>query len=216
MIGSIRMIVDPSRLGFRAVKALYHGDYEAPERLIVERVVKPGDRVIEAGAGMGLISLTIARIVGASNIIAYEPMPIAHSLLADNARLNELLIAHRQKALAPTSGPMIFYADENVVSSSFHSRKDTKIISVDADAISEAVTAEKVNVLVLDVEGAEIDLIKACPLARIDKIVMEVHPQIVGEQSIAEMIKYLTESGLHEDPSFCIGRVRAFLRRPLN
>lgn len=211
-IGGVRMIADPSRIGFRAVKSLYHGDYEAPERLIVSEVVKPGDKVLEAGAGMGLITLTLARIVGAENVVSYEPMPAAYSLLADNARLNDFAIDHRPRALAATGGSVKFYADGNVVASSLYSRSNTNLIEVQADGIAETLRAEKSNVLVLDIEGAEIELLKACPLDGIRKIVMEVHPHIVGEEATGAMIAQLKSAGLHPDPALAAGRVMAFLR----
>lgn len=211
-IGGIRMIADRDRLGFRAVKALYHGDYEAPERLIVQEALQRGDRVLEAGAGMGLISLTMARIVGAENVIAYEPMPAAYSLLAENARLNGLAIMHRQRALAAASGRTKFFADENVVASSFHARTGATGIEVAADGIAEVLEANPANTLVLDIEGAEVELLKACPLGGIQKIIMEVHPHIVGEQAISEMIALLQATGFRQNTALSVGRVVTFLR----
>jgi FkbM family methyltransferase len=211
-IGGVRMIADPSRIGFRAVKSLYHGDYEAPERLIVSEAVKPGDKVLEAGAGMGLISLTLARIVGVANVVSYEPMPAAYSLLADNARLNGLTIDHRPRALAANGGSVKFYADGNVVASSLYSRSNTNLIEVEADGIAETLQAEGSNVLVLDIEGAEVELIKACPLSGIGKIVMEVHPHIVGEEATNAMIAQLKAAGFHADPALAACRVVTFLR----
>lgn len=211
-IDGIRMIVDPSRVGFRTVKALYHGDYEAPERLILQKIIKPGDKILEAGAGMGLISLTMARIVGAKNVVSYEPMPVAYALLVDNASLNNLEIGHRPRALAARSGKISFYVDTNIVASSLFSRAASTHIEVNADGIEEELQATRPNTLVLDIEGAEVELIKSCSFGGIEKIIMEVHPHIVGEQAIGSMVESLYATGFRENAALSFGRVMTFLR----
>lgn len=168
--------------------------------------------MLEAGAGMGLISLTMARIVGAENVVAYEPMPAAYSLLADNARLNDLAIVHRPRALAAAIGSVKFFADENVVASSFHARTGATGIEVAADGIAEVLETNPANTLVLDVEGAEVSLLKACPLGGLQKIIMEVHPHIVGEQAVGDMVASLNAAGFRQNTGLSARRVLTFLR----
>jgi hypothetical protein len=65
---------------------------------------------------------------------------------------------------------------------------------------------------VLDIEGAEVDLLKACPLGGIRKIIMEVHPHIVGEPAVGEMVALLDAAGFRQNRALSIGRVLTFLR----
>ena len=206
------MVVDPKRTGGRAVKSLYHGDYEAPERLIAREMIRPGDKILEAGAGMGLVSLTMARIVGAENVVSYEPMPAAYSLLVDNALLNDLAIDHRPRALSVTNGSVKLYIDANVVASSLYARANSTSIEVDSDGIVETLQTTGANALVLDVEGSEVELIKSSPLTGVEKIIMEIHPHIVGEPAINAMLEHLSVSGFRRNAPLSHGRVLTFLR----
>jgi FkbM family methyltransferase len=211
-IGDVRMIVDRARMRAPTIDALYHGDYETAERIIVGEALRPGDRILEGGAGMGLISLTAARIVGAGNIVSYEPTPAAYSILDENARLNDLAIERRQRALGAKAGRATFYANDNIVSSSLVAGKGGRPIEVVVDGIADALSETKANALLLDVEGAEVELIEACPLERIDKIVMEIHPDLVGDAAISRMYARLIAAGLMLRHDLAHGDVVTFMR----
>jgi FkbM family methyltransferase len=194
-IDGLRVIVDPARMESRTVKGFYHGDHEAPERVIVTEVLARDDHVLEAGAGMGLISMIAARIVGAGNVVSYEPTPVTFSILEDNVRLNALPIDCRPRALGAKSGEMTLYVRDNLISSSMYAWRGGQPIAVPVDGIAKVLAETKSNVLIFDIEGAEIDVIAACPLAQVEKIVMEIHPHIVGDAAISRMYAHLFEAG---------------------
>ena len=52
--------------------------------------IKPGDRVLEPGAGTGIISLLLAKKFPKTRIVADEIEPVAYNLLVRNIELNEL------------------------------------------------------------------------------------------------------------------------------
>lgn len=200
-------------MNWRTVKWLYHGNYEAAERIAADVLLQRGDRVVEAGAGMGLISMTAARIVGADHIVSYEPMPLAFSILEDNLRLNELAIEVRKRALGAKSSVTPFYVQAHILSSScLPAAQQSERIDVAVDGIADVLAETGANVLILDAEGAEVEIIKACPLAQIDKILMEVHPELVGAPAIAEIFTLLKNAGLAPQPALQAGRVMAFAR----
>jgi len=55
----------------------------------LERVVRPGDRVLDIGTGSGILAVASARL-GASRVIAFDLDPVAVSSARENARLNGL------------------------------------------------------------------------------------------------------------------------------
>ena len=57
-----------------------------PEIAFIAEAVRPGDWVIDVGANVGHYTLPLAKAVGPSGrVIAFEPIPRTHALLAANA-----------------------------------------------------------------------------------------------------------------------------------
>src|SRR6185312_247994 len=157
-----------TRINFQNGKLLYRGNYEAEDILIIRTLLKPGDCVLEGGAGMGLITMTAARIVGEKNVTSYEPVPTTYSLLSENLRTNNFKVRHINRALGTKSGKISFNAQDDLLSSSFLKREGKgRTIEVLTDDITDALSESKANVLILDVEGGEIELLNLNSFARI-------------------------------------------------
>ena len=57
--------------------------------MAMEDVVQPGQRVLDAGCGSGILSIAAARL-GASRVDAFDIDPIAVRATEENAALNDL------------------------------------------------------------------------------------------------------------------------------
>lgn len=68
---------------------------------LMEDVVRPGQRVLDAGCGSGILSIAAARL-GAARVDAFDIDPIAARATQENAALNELLIS---LSVVVSSGP---------------------------------------------------------------------------------------------------------------
>ena len=64
--------------------ALETGRYEWNERDAIERHVKPGDKVLDIGAGAGYISIIAGRAAGPENVISVEGNPVMMEALRHN------------------------------------------------------------------------------------------------------------------------------------
>lgn len=176
-------------------KQLYQKSYETQELNLISEALQPRDRVLEVGAGIGFIGIACAKICGAGNILSYEPNPAMKPVIEKNYALNGLTANLRSKVLATAPGEVEFFFDDGVLSSSLIDRQHGGATQVQADAISEVVESYAPTVLVMDVEGAEIDLLRSCNLGQIHKIIIELHPHIVGADKIEALCNFLVDNG---------------------
>lgn len=181
----------------RAVRSLlFQGTYEAAERELLPGALRPGDRVLEVGTGIGLVSLVCTSIVGEGNVLSYEANPAMAAVIRANYVLNGWTPDLREKAVTVDGTPITFFQSGNVLSSSLYDRgTDAAAIEVESDAIEAVVSAHRPAVIVMDVEGAEVDLLPAADLSTVRAIVVELHPHIVGEGRTNALMALMEERG---------------------
>jgi len=177
-------------------KALFNGKYERFEREMVVAHVKPGDRVLEIGVGVGLITLTAASKVGADHIWSYEANPALEPLIRRNFALNGLHPDLTMKAVTADGRDLVFYQDKKVLSSSIFDRKlEGGEVTVKSVAIQTLIERHDPNVLILDVEGAELEILPAADLSHVDRIIVEMHPHVIGADKVEGLLADLAAQG---------------------
>lgn len=177
---------------------LFKETYEEPERILVRRFLKPEDRVLEVGGGIGLVSLTCARICGVANVLTYEANPAMEAVIRNNFRLNGLEPNLRNKLVTQDGRSVTFYVNDNIMSSSCFDRNMGTPQTLPSDALDQVLAEWKPTALVMDVEGAEIEMLTASHLPGIRKVILEIHPHIVGEEPTRTMLEHLRQVGLIE------------------
>lgn len=193
------VICDPSRVPRSVSTAIIKGTYEAPEMLLVKAAVRPGDRVVEIGTGVGIVSLLCNRIAGEGNVISYEANASLGPIIHENFRLNKLTPKLVLKAVTIDGAPIEFFHNDNIISSSIHDRGlPAEKRMIDSIAIDDAISENNANVLVVDIEGGEVDLLPGAHLTGVRELIIELHPHIVGEQSINILIASLIDRGFEE------------------
>lgn len=216
-VGDVTIRIDPKRMPKSLIRAIHRGDYELPERNAVVRMLQAGDRVVEFGGGVGVVSMTAAKVTGPGSVHVFEPQPVACSLIRENAKLNELDITCTNAAVARESGTRTFWATSNIISSNlFGGRRDgkgeTSTFDVKAIAFSEILAAHDPNVLIVDIEGAETEIFADADLSAIDVIVIELHPHIVGKDAIDALEAHFVAQGLSSVASLASADTRAYTR----
>ncbi|RED26054.1 FkbM family methyltransferase [Rhodopseudomonas thermotolerans] len=192
-------------VGYRAdvpkgmIHALLAGDYEGPERNAIKAVVRPGDRVVDIGACMGVVSLTAARVAGADNVVAFEPNPAAAAVAADNFALNRLPVRLERAAVGAQAGTAtLAIGDGSWLGASIGGNYQTTV-EVPVRAIAEVIAAYQPTVLVLDAEGMETDILPACPMQRLRAVVAEFHLAGVDPAVIDGLRHHLGAQGFARD-----------------
>jgi FkbM family methyltransferase len=133
--------------------------------------------VLDLGANYGLFARAITERFGCQ-CVAVEPSPGPFAAIPEGARISKL-----QAAVADKSGMMPFHvASESVASSllpndRFHAETiDVPVLSL-PDLLCQ-LSWSRVDLLKIDIEGAEVGLLDACPdkvLGRIAQISVEFH-----------------------------------------
>ncbi len=152
--------------------------------------------VIDGGAHIGLASLYFALTLQNPTIEAFEADPEIAAVLRGNiAALGIPGIAVHARAL---------WTDDKGVSFSAHGDDSghvdstgQRIESVDLAAVLRAHAATGVDLLKLDVEGAEFDLIPHCraELAHVRHMIIEVHEMRSGPRRSGQLLAMLEECG---------------------
>jgi FkbM family methyltransferase len=167
-----------------------------------------GDTVVDVGAHIGLYSLIAAKRVGPSGkVIAIEPDPENFKILKKNILLNQLSnVEALECAVYSTRGKLRLFLPEleqgrtifNTVMQD-RARTSTNFLEVEAntlDNILESINITEVNWIKIDVEGAELEVLKgAVNTLSSNKnitLVVEIH----GMEIYMEMIKYLKTRNL--------------------
>ena len=161
-------------------QALTDGSYEAKEARSVLKAIKPGDRVLELGSGIGIITSIIAGIEDVS-VWAFEANP-------STAALAERVIkANFRRDLWMSS------MDEN-------QGPYEKRIEISSANIDEFIASRGITALVMDIEGAERDLLGRADLSGVERIFVELHDHLYGLAGVRDIMQALTAKGYAYDP----------------
>ena len=164
--GRFRMSVDPVDENGRRY---YINGYMPRERLTrhFERLLRPGDCVLDIGANAGYYTLAAAKLVGANGCVhAFEASPVIFDRLRRNAMLNPHANIHvHYAAVSDKPGEVSFHtavADRTGYSSIRDLGADTASIATVPALAIDTLLAEiaPVRLVKIDVEGAELMVLK--------------------------------------------------------
>jgi FkbM family methyltransferase len=144
---------------------LLRGKYERHTRTLFEDAVKSGMRVLDLGAHIGYFTLLAARAVGSTGrVYAFEPDPANYKFLCHNIALNGMqdIVTTVPKAVADTSGTRPFFAHpkHSVMSSFWGEGGSDGAVSVECTTVDDFLDGCQIDVVKLDVEGAELDALR--------------------------------------------------------
>lgn len=151
-------------------KIFFFGEYEESTNQLLRKFVRPGDHILEAGANNGSETLLLSRLAGEGKVYAFEPIPHVFNRLKFNVEINGLgkNIVLSQIALGEENKTVYFnifplnYANQGMSSKYGNNQMTTKIEveQVTLDSWVERNNIPKIDFLKMDIQGAEIDLIK--------------------------------------------------------
>lgn len=198
--------VPTNRAGMRGdvFLALCRNYYEAPEIEGIKHAVRDGDRVLELGSGMAIVTALAGRAAGQNGrVLSFEAnatlIPDSLKFLQDHDISN---VEIRNAVLVPdaTGGATrSFHISRSFASSSLLDSSNNRtedIVDVPAIAINEVMSEFQPNVLLCDIEGGEFELIPALDATGLKAVVMELHPDRLSEDQIKTIYDALEKQGL--------------------
>jgi FkbM family methyltransferase len=162
-------------------EALETGRYEWNERDAIQRHVKPGDTVLDIGAGAGYISIVAGRAAGPENVISVEGNPVMMEALRHNLDHNgsEATRVLHGAVVADTFDEenVLFAARDAFWSSSIADERTNpeKIVEVPALKLSALLEEYQPTIVSMDVEGGELELCQQAWPPCVRMVVMEIH-----------------------------------------
>ena len=181
-------------------RLLRRNAYEAKETEAALRVVREGDVVIELGGGIGYMStlVTTKRQVKSVHVFEANPnlIPYIEAVHAANGVTNAHVI---NAVLGPRKGRTDFYLRDPLLGSSMHRlEKEIDLQSVKVDVLNARSTFKEIgaNVLICDIEGAEVDLLPSLDLSGLRAAIVETHPQWIGPEGIKTVFRAFMDAGL--------------------
>ena len=164
-----------------------------------------GDVVVDVGANIGEYTLITAKLVGIEGkVIAIEPHPESYSLLRKNIEINRLSnVIALQVALSDKDYQEVKLAEPEIagvrypVRASIVNTRNVKryflVKALTLDTLINKLSLKRIDVLKIDVEGAEILVLKGAinTLRRLrPKICVETHGSHNKEEVLSMLIKY--------------------------
>jgi FkbM family methyltransferase len=171
--------------------------YEASEREIISAAYDEQDIVIEAGAGIGVTTIDLARQT--KQVHAFEPLQDQLEFCQLNLKANHIEnVVLYHGVMFWKDGQLEFYRRPEVYGSSFVRFEEEGPLEVSMtscwklDRVCQEFNANGVH---LDIEGGEADILFNSTLTSVMKLSIEIHPQYIGFERTDEMLRHIMGLG---------------------
>lgn len=183
------------------------GFYEKEELKLVKHLLDKNDVVMELGTGLGLLSSYCAQKIGSQRVFTYEANPALEAYIRQTHQLNSVAPNLTICLLGERSGEQTFYVNKNFISSSTVPKNSyDKPIQVPVKSFNEEAYRINPTFLILDIEGGEYELLKFADLHTIKKIVIEVHPNVIGQKKVDFVMSKLKTAGFYVNEKLSFSR----------
>lgn len=180
--------------------AVYKGRYERSEARCLNCLLKASDTVMEIGAGIGFLSTLAALRIGSDRVHAYEANPAMIPVIERTYALNGVQPTLTNATLGESDGVVEFFVEENLTESSLFRRSDSaKAVSVPRLDINREIERIRPTVLVIDIEGAECELVPLIRWQAIEKVLIDLHPFVIGEEKVKDVVAEIVAAGFTVD-----------------
>ncbi|MCU4653240.1 FkbM family methyltransferase [Roseibacterium sp. SDUM158016] len=215
-------IPEGSHLDQRKVRSLRDGFYERQEVLSAFAHFRPEDRVLELGAGAGIVGSAVALNCGVEALLSFEAnpdmVPVARALYARNRLQGRVEIRHGIVVTgedAPSAMSFAVaedYLGSMIVPDGTQPGEGMRIERVPTVNLAAIAAEFRPTALLMDIEGGELPLLEGADLSIFRVVVVEFHRDIYGRDGMKRCRAALTEAGLRPDPDFCRRGVEAWVR----
>ena len=201
------------------IAAMQSGGYERHELTIGLAAIRPGARILELGAGSGVVGAVLARHCAPAAMLAIEAnphlLPHIKALYAYNGLTHRISLQHGVVLTAPDAPDTVtFYVTGNFLGSGLTPQKPERSVAVTVPVLPY--TALKASfphdTIMMDIEGGELDFLRHADLSGVDTFIAELHRPIYGREGMAEIRTLLQTAGLVFDDAASMAGVHLYRR----
>jgi FkbM family methyltransferase len=197
-------------------RAIAEGWFEAAEARQIPSIVRPGDRVLEIGAGIGYISTLLSRERRVASVLAVEANPFLIDYMARLHAENRVRKVRRLNAVL-TNEPaksVTFYLRPDFWMGSLMEGPNPHVgtVAVPTRNLDDLLRDEAIDLIVCDVEGAETFLFHDADLSGVDRIFLELHDHVTGLSGVRRLFATMADKGFVYDPRHSASSVVLFQR----
>lgn len=213
ILNGVRLTLEPGTSA-EIRRLIYSERYERGEARCLLACLEPEDVVLEVGAGRGYLTTLAALRVGSDRVFSYEANPALLPLAARTFELNGVRPTLTHAVLGDGAGTVPFFVEEHYLSSS-RARRSAEAQAVQVaqlDANTE-LARHRPTVVIMDIEGGESTLVPLLDWHGVQKIVLEIHPALLGPERTRAVLEHLAREGFEEVRRLSSTRKKLLLRR---
>ncbi|MGJ5617626.1 FkbM family methyltransferase [Sulfitobacter sp. MF3-043] len=190
--------------------------YEVPEIDGLLGLVSPGDRILELGVGIGIVSSLAAKKFPDVTIRSYEANPALIDPIRDLHGRNGVTSIDLRNAVLVNGevkdSHRDFFIHESFAASSLVEPigEVKSVVSVPTVSFQSVLSEFSPDVLVLDIEGGEEELLSNVDLKGIRVLVIELHPKVILRQGIKKIYDSCVAANLYPRHDLSTGNVVSF------
>ena len=213
-IGGVELTLDPEAMSPEMINVIRSGYYEQGEAQELPRIIQPGERIVELGAGIGYIAITALRTGNVASLTSYEANPRLIPLIRRNAALNDVAFEVHNAVVDPREdgGTVPFYIRQDFWSSSLSPGPWPFVeeVAVPRVAFPRMLDRYRPSMLIVDIEGGEEFLFRDVPLTGVRKVYMELHQRVIGRIGMKNVFDFMAARDFHYDQWHSSGSVVLF------
>lgn len=169
------------------------GLWEMYVRSFLFKSVKAEDIIVDVGAKIGIYAIPLSK--KGKKVIAFEPNPICCAMLRSSAGLNKINnLAIFENAVSETKKIIRYKLAEVPMNSSITDSVTDNVIEINGiDLYSILADEEKLDWLLIDVEGYEVNVLRGA-----SKILQKYSPKLIIEiivENLSEAKEFLSQHG---------------------
>ena len=216
-----RVRVPHSRyMGTRRARQISRGHYERPELDAAKAILKPNDRLVEMGSGLGVVGAIAISDSPGTELLSFEANPDLIQHIEALYRLNGFdnrANIRNSVVISDDNRPetIKFHLHGSFLGSSlFHTgNRHQPTVQIPTTAWDDICKDYKPNVLMADIEGGELDFLEHADLSGLTGLIMEFHPRVYGKEGMERCKQLIRDKGFTPLEEVCTPTVWGAIRK---
>jgi FkbM family methyltransferase len=192
----VKLAVPAEVVSIKVLRYLIEGGYEGQERALLQNNLEAEDRVLELGAGLGFLACVASCEQQDAEYIAVEANPDLIPLIRRNFEANGCRARLLHGVAADADGMALFnLAEDFWASSTCTVSPHDEVVEVPSIDVNAVIREFSPTMMVVDIEGGELELVPQLDLSGVDRIAIELHPDVYGHTGSTQVVKALFRKG---------------------